>query len=416
MHVVVLGAGYAGLALVRSLESRLPSSVEITLVNDGPNHVLIHEIHRAIRRPTVADAVSVSIRERLDRAEFRDARVRSVDAAAGTAELEGGETLSWHYGALCLGSETAYYDIGGLREHATPMKSLADAATVRDGFEVLCEAGGRAVVGGAGLSGVQVAGELTALAAEEGVTVPNDVEVVLLEQLDEVAPGFPPNFREAVREELEERGVDVRTGTTVERVTADAIVTDRDASSDSQSPPRAPTSTEEPSPHRAYTSLDSHSPPRAHTLQYDEFVWTGGIAGTAAVGGDRPSVEADLRLTDRTFALGDAARVVDADGEPVPASASAAIREARTAAENIDRLVEYELTGSAADFPPHLDRYRFDIPGWIVSIGDGAVAQVGTTVLRGRAAKAVKASVGAGYLTSVGAARKAAALVEEELL
>lgn len=379
MHVVVLGAGYAGLTLTRRLESRLPEEVDLSLVNDGPDHVLIHEIHRAIRRPAVADAVSVPVAEVLDRAEFVDARVREVDVEAGRAALDDGETVSWDYGAVCLGSETAYYDIGGLREHATPMKSLADAASVREAFRSLCESGGRAVVGGAGLSGVQVAGELAALAREEGVEVPADVEVVLLEQLDEVAPGFPRNFRRAVREELEERDVDVRTGTAVERVSPEAVRTDEGE------------------------------------LRYEQLVWTGGITGTTAAGGDRPTVRADLRATDRTFALGDAARIVDADGEPVPASASAAIREAKTAAENVARLVEAERSGSADDFRPRLARYRFDVPGWIVSVGDGAVAQVGSTVLRGRAAKAAKASVGAGYLTSVGSVRSAAALAEEEL-
>ncbi|QLG61805.1 NAD(P)/FAD-dependent oxidoreductase [Halorarum salinum] len=379
MHVVVLGAGYAGLTLTRRLESRLPAGAELTLVNDGPNHVLVHEIHRAIRRPAVAAVISIPIRGLLDRAELVDARVDDVDADARTASLEAGNSVSWDYGAVCLGSETAYYGIEGLREHATPMKSLADATTVREGFLRLCEDGGRAVVGGAGLSGVQVAGELAALAAEEGVAVPDGVELVLLEQFAEVAPGFPDNFRRAVREELEARDVDVRTGTTVERVTRDAVGTDEGE------------------------------------LGYDEFVWTGGIAGTAAVGGDRPSVRADLGLTDRTFALGDAARVVDADGDPVPASASAAVREAETAAVNVARLVEHEMDGSAADFRPRLSRYRFDVPGWLVSVGDGAVAQLGPTVLRGSAARATKASVGAGYLTSIGAVRRAAALAEAEL-
>ncbi|MFB6176378.1 MAG: NADH dehydrogenase FAD-containing subunit, partial [Halobaculum sp.] len=129
--------------------------------------------------------------------------------------------------------------------------------------------------------------------------------------------------------------------------------------------------------------------------------------------GERPTGRADLQLTDRTLALGDAARVVDADGEAVPASASAAVREAKTAARNLTRLVEHEQSGDS--FRPRLDRYRFDVPGWLVSVGDGAVAQLGPTVLTGAAAKAAKTTVGAGYLTTVGAMRKAVSLAEEEL-
>ncbi|SHH60819.1 NAD(P)/FAD-dependent oxidoreductase [Halobaculum gomorrense] len=380
MHVVVLGAGYAGVALTRRLESRLPPEADITLVNEGEEHVLVHETHRAIRRPAVADAISVPLDDLLDRAELVVDRVVDVDAEAGRAELADGDAIEWDYGALCLGSETAYYGIEGLREHATPLKSLDDAAAIRERFLEVVAEGGRVVVGGAGLSGVQVAGELAALAREEGVEVPDDVEIALVEQLDGVAPNFPPNFSEAVREGLEARGVDIETDTAVEAVFDDRIVTD------------------------------------AGDLGYDQFVWTGGIAGDDAVGGDRPVVRADLRLTDRTFALGDAGRVVDADGEAVPASASAAVREAKTAAENVGRLVDHDLSASPDDFAPRLASYRFDVPGWLVSVGDGAVAQLGPTVLTGVAAKASKAGVGAGYLTSVGAVRNAVELAEEELL
>ncbi|MFC7137351.1 NAD(P)/FAD-dependent oxidoreductase [Halobaculum litoreum] len=380
MHVAVLGAGYAGVALTRKLESRLPPDVDITLVNDGEEHVLVHETHRAIRRPAVADAISVPVADLLDRAELVVDRVDDVDADAGRAELASGDAVEWDYGAVCLGSETAYYGIEGLREHATPLKSLDDAARIREEFLGVVADGGRVVVGGAGLSGVQVAGELTALAGEEGADVPDDVEVVLVEQLDEVAPNFPANFRRAVREQLSERGVGVETGTAVEAVYDDRIVTDDG------------------------------------DLRYDQLVWTGGIAGDDAVDGDRPVVRADLRLTDRTFALGDAARAVDADGEPVPASASAAIREAKTVAENVGRLVDHERDAAPDDFAPRLARYRFQVPGWLVSVGDGAVAQLGPTVLTGAAAKASKAGVGAGYLTSVGAVDRALKLAEEELL
>jgi len=380
MHVAVLGAGYAGVALVRRLESRLPPEVDVTLVNESHEHVLVHEIHRAIRRPAVADAVSVPLSDLLDRAELVVDRVVDVDAEAGRAELESGDAVEWDYGAVCLGSETAYYGIDGLREHGTPMKSLDDAAAVREGFLDLTSEGGRVIVGGAGLSGVQVAGELAALAREEGAAVPEDVRVSLVEQLDEVAPNFPANFRRAVREQLVDRGVDVETGTTVERVTAGTLHTD------------------------------------AGEFDYDRLVWTGGIAGDDALTGERPVVRADLRLTDRTFALGDAARAVDANGEPVPASASAAVREAGTAAENIGRLVDHERSASPDGFEPRLTRYRFDVPGWLVSVGDGAVAQLGPTVLTGAPARASKASVGAGYLTSVGAVHSALDLAEEELL
>lgn len=375
MHVAVLGGGYAGLKTARALADQLPPAVDLTLVNDGPEHLVRHEVHRAVRRPSVADSITVPLADVVDRPRIRTARVETLDPEAGRAELANGETLSYDYGAVTFGSATAYYDIDGLPANAVPLKTVADAERIRSQALAAIERGreaaepARILVGGAGLSGIQVAGELAALAREEDAT--DALAVTLVERESTVAPNFPPKFRAAVERELTDRGVDVRTNTAVSRVGTDAVETDTG---------RIPTAAT---------------------------VWTGGIAGTPPLDGQRPVVRADLRLTDRTLAFGDAARVVDAHGEAVPASAAAATREATVAARNLTRLV--------TDDRPRLDRYTFDVPGWLVSVGDGAVAQLGPTVLTGRAAIAAKATVGAGYLTGVGAVRNAVSLVETEL-
>ena len=377
MRVLVLGAGYAGVTLARRLESCLPAEAELVVVDESDSHLVQHEVHRVIRHPSLAETIRVPLGQLFDRAEVRVARVEGIDREARTVRLDGGTTLDYDYAAVCLGSATAYYGLPGVEEHSLPLKSVADAEAIRESFLAAAAANDavNVVVGGAGLSGVQTAGELAALADEEDVTA----SITVVEQLEDVAPNFPRNFREAVRDELEARCIDVRTGTTVQRATAEAVETD------------------------------------AGTFAYDTFVWTGGIAGQAAMGGDRPTVRSDLRLDARTFVVGDAARIVDADGEAVPASASAALREANTVAKNVARLVRHETDADPDDFAPRMEPYRFDVPGWIVSVGDGAVAQLGPTVVTGSAAKAMKASVGAGHLGSVGAVKNAVELVEEEL-
>ena len=396
MKLAILGAGYAGVTLARRLESALPPDVDLVVVDDSGTHLVKHEVHRVIRRPAVADAIRVPLSELFDRATVRTGRVTGVDRDRRAIHLADGDDISYDYAAVCLGSVTADYGIPGVGEHGRPLLSVDDALGIRGAFLAAAGVDGDAVggdggvevsvpadasagsvdavVGGAGLSGVQTAGELAALAREAGI----DADVTLLEQEPHVAPNFPENFRRAVRKELGSRGVSVSTDTTVERAAADAVETDRG------------------------------------TFDADVFVWTGGITGTAAMAGDRPLVYDDLRLDDRTFVVGDAARAVDADGEPVPASASAAIREARTVAANLVRLVEHDL-GNAGGFTPRLDPYRFDVPGWIVTVGDGTVAQLGPEVVTGGAAKAMKAAVGAGHLSSVGAVRNAVDLVESEL-
>jgi len=392
MRVAVLGAGYAGLTLATTLEDRLPDDVELVVVDESDYHLVQHELHRVVRRRSLADHITIDLDAVFDRATVRRAEVTDVDPDDGVATLseegegEGEETLDYDVAAVCLGATTNFYGLPGVREHATPLKRLADARAIRAEFLDLVDGStaddasgesARVVVGGAGLSGVQVAGELAALARERGAA--DAVEVCLLEQEDSVAPSFPPEFQRAVYDELVTRGVTVRTGTAVERADERAVeLTDGDA------------------------------------LAYDQFLWTGGIAGPDALGGERPVTRSTLELGEGTFVLGDAAKVVDADGEAVPASAQAAVREARVVARNVERLVDHERAGGGG-FEPRLDGYRFDGLGWLVSVGDGAVAQVGPTVLTGRAAKLVKTSVGAGYLSSVGAVENAVDLVREEL-
>jgi len=244
MLVAVFGAGYAGLTLARTLERTLDSDVDLVVVDESPDHLVQHELHRVVRRPSLADEITVSLTDTLD-CDVRQATVTDLDADAGEATLEtpGGDeaTLSYDVGALCLGAQTDVYGRGGVREHATPLKRLGDAREIRREFLDLGD-GDRVVVGGAGLSGVQVAGELGALADEQAV------EVCLLEQEPEVAPAFPAAFQRAVHDALLDAGVSVRTGTAVERADGAAIT--------------LTTGTE---------------------LDYDQFVWTGGITGSPAV-------------------------------------------------------------------------------------------------------------------------------------
>ncbi len=386
MHIAVLGAGYAGVSLTRKLERTLPDDAEITLVDERDTHLVQHLVHRAISHPSLEDELTVPIADLLDRATHRQARVTDIDPDAGVAQLEDGE-LSYDYGAVAIGAETAFYDLPGAESHGTPLKRLSHAARIREQFLDICDTGGRVAVVGAGLSGIQTAGELVDLARHEGAHVDGDsaedvhssrptVEVHLVEQRPHVAPTFPHQFQRAVAEELDDRGVHVETARTVEGTDGDAL-----------------------------QFADGGE------LAYDQLVWTGGITGREPMHGQRPQVRADLRLGERTFAIGDAARVVDTNGQAAPASAQTAVRQADVAATNITKLVESTDDG----FSPRLERYRYSELGWLVSIGDGAVAQVGDGVVRGNAAKALKTTVGAGYLGSIGAMENASEYVWEKV-
>jgi NADH dehydrogenase len=379
MRVAVFGAGYAGLTVTRRLERRLPEDVDIVVVDESTTHLLQHELHRVIRRPALAETITVPLAEALDRADIRQARVTAIDAEASVATLEtedGEETLEYDAAAVCLGAQTAFYGIPGLREQAIPLKRLDDAERIHD--RATADETTDVIVGGAGLSGIQAAGELASFSAEAAL----ELDVTLVELADHIAPGFDTTFADALRRELEARDVRIETSATIAEAGTDTV------------------------------HLED-----GRTLPYDLLVWTGGIRGPDALAGERATPESDLAVGEATFVVGDAAEVVDQSGTTAPASAQTAVRQARVAATNIQRVVNARRVEDEAppEDGPQFATYTYDSPGWVVSVGDGAVATIGPLVLSGDPARGAKAAIGASHLSSVGAIEAAEELVRNEL-
>lgn len=372
MQVAVFGGGYAGVVAATRLEDRLPDAAELQLVDPRENHLVKHELHRLIRRRSMGAAIEIPFTEILDRAEHRPGRVVDIEPDEGVATLEDGDRLEYDAGVLAVGAAQAFHGMSGVREHGRALRRPADAIAIGEGMDRLVDSGtGRVVVGGAGLAGVQAAGELAELRADAGAP---DVSITLLEQAERIAPAVAPGLATALADRLREKGVDVRTGTAVTGATGEAVRTD-----------------------------DGDQP-------YDRFVWTGGITGRTVVGGERPTVRSDLRLGDRTWAAGDAVRAIDRDGEAVPATARAAVDMAPVAADNAAR----RATADDGGFGPSYRRYRDRSSGLIVTVGDDTIAHVGPGIVTGAPARALKSVVGSRYLTTAGAIRNGVALARTE--
>jgi len=342
--VAVLGAGYAGSKAAQRLDrelSRLPGEADLVWVSDRDYHLVLHEAHRVIRNPDVADAITVPVAEIAPDAEFVQGSVERVDVDERRVEVAGGRDVEYDYVLVALGSETAFYGIPGVAEHARTLKTLDDAVDIHEAVAAAAEAATRAepasvVVGGAGLSGIQSAGEVAEYRDRTGAPV----EVHLVEALDEVFPGNDASVQRALRRRLGRAGVEITTGDPITEATAEEI------------------------------RFDEGDP-----LKYDVFVWTGGITGcqpleTLSVDREERSnrVLADVSFQttdDRVFAVGDAAVVEGADGDdPAPPTAQAAWQAAEIAAENLLRAAE--------DRP--LKRWTFEDKGTLISVGEEAVA------------------------------------------
>jgi NADH dehydrogenase len=340
-QVVVLGSGYAGAGAIRSLESSLSGEAEITWVSDVDYHLVLHETHRCISDPSVEQKVKIPIDEiKADSTEFRQASVTGVDTDERTVQTEDGPDIDYDYLLVGVGTRTAFFGIEGLQEHAHTLKGLDDALGIHDDIvDAAAEATqtepAQVVIGGAGLSGIQTAGEVAELRDERSLPI----DIHLVEGLDEIFPGNDASIQAALRKLLEARDVNILTGEFIGEVDGETVYIGEE------------------------TELD-----------YDVLVWTGGITGREAV--REAKVDKDERnyrlqagrnfqtSDERVFAIGDAALIDQPDDDPAPPTAQAAWQAAEVVGENIARQIRGQP----------LKEWKYKNKGTVVSVGEDAVA------------------------------------------
>jgi NADH dehydrogenase len=371
--VVVLGSGYAGTGAVKRLERDLDGEADITWVSDVDHHLVLHESHRIIRDPAVQRKITFDVAEiKAPTTRFLQGRVTDIDADERTVTLADDSIVPYDFLLVGFGSRTAFFGIEGLETQAFTLKSLEDALDIHEAVTAAArdasrEAPARIVIGGAGLSGIQSAGEIAAFRDDHRAPI----EIHLVEGLDSVFPNNDPVVQAKLRTLLEAKGVEIHTGEFVGAVDEDTV----------------------------YVGDETE-------LGYDVLLWTGGITGREAaerveVATDERShrleAAADFRTSDdRIFAIGDAAVIEQADtGHPTTPTAQAAWQAAEVAGENIARAIR--------DQP--LKEWQYDDKGTLISVGDKAVAHdvkgLPVDTFGGYAAKALKKTVAAQWIRTV---------------
>ncbi|RKN46704.1 NAD(P)/FAD-dependent oxidoreductase [Streptomyces hoynatensis] len=161
-RILVLGAGYAGAYAAGNLARRLsPAQAEITLVNAEPDFVerlRLHQLATGQRLKTtrLADVFAgTGVRLRL-------ARVTALDPERGTVAVRdaaGEEHLPYDTLLYALGSSAGRREVPGVAEHAFDVAGRPSALRLRARLEGLGE-GGRVLVVGEGLTGIETAAEI----------------------------------------------------------------------------------------------------------------------------------------------------------------------------------------------------------------------------------------------------------------
>lgn len=374
-HVVVLGAGFGGLAAAEVLAE---APVRTTLVDVHYYNTfqpLLYQVATGGLNPgDVAYPLRSLLRNR-PRLDFRCARVEGIDLAGKTVRLGGAGdgasgatagTLAYDWLVLATGAATNFFGVAGAPEHSRAIYTLDDALAVRsqmfaqleraDATRTAAETLTVVVVGG-GPTGVEMAGALAELRTMAFGKVyrsldPATSRVVLVERRDALLAGFDARLAAYAAEELRRRGVEVRLGAAVEEVTARSV---------------------------RLADLTSGEEQR---LPCGLVVWAAGVGAGELVGtldaalvvGGRVRVERNLALPGAggAFAVGDVAAACGEDGRPLPQLAQPAIQGGRHAAAQILAALEGR--------PPTAFSYRDK--GIMATIGrHSAVAEVRAPLL-----------------------------------
>lgn len=352
-RVAVVGGGFAGIDVARGLVEALPEGWEVVLYSRENHFVFTPLLSEVVSASVTPLHVVWPLRQMARGAIVRTAEVVEVDVRArqivhrGPAglEREGYDEL-----VLCPGLDARLDLVPGLSESAHPLKTLADAISLRNRLILQLERAEAThsdrerarllsvcVIGG-GFTGVETAASIAELFARCSRYYPSlatsSSRLTLVNRGDALLQQLPARLTGAAHRSLDERGIDVRLGVGVERLDPDGL------------------------------HLDDGS-----VIEAGLVVSAAGSEPTALVSNsDLPIERGRIRVTpemvvsglDGVWALGDCAAVPNArDGRVSPPLAQFATRQATQLVRNV--------AGSIAGRPAAPFRYRSQ--GMFASLG-----------------------------------------------
>jgi NADH dehydrogenase len=331
-RVVVVGAGFGGLSVVRKLAQ---ADVDVLMLDRNNYHgfwPLLYQVATAGLEPESIAYPARAILRKYPNANFLMADVTDVDFERRLVLTSGGP-LAYDYLVLAAGSANNYFGDEALAAQTFGMKDIDDAERLRNqvlrAFEqavIERDPAKRAalltfVIVGGGPTGVELAGAFAelirhVLRKDYPMLDVSQARVLLVEASDRILASFPEPLQRKARKRLEKMGVEVKLRTAVSAVDK-GVVSFKDG-----------------------TSLDSGT-----------VVWAAGVRaadladalGVPLGRGARVKIRPTLNLPERpeVFVIGDMAYLEGyKNGQSYPMVAPVAIQQGKLAARNILALIE----------------------------------------------------------------------------
>jgi len=370
-RIVIVGAGFGGLAAAKAL-AKTPAT--ITLIERTNHHLfqpLLYQVATAMLTPSqIATPIRTILRKQKNTAVILG-EVTGVDKERKCVFVSNADRenfpIAYDYLILATGATHSYFGHNEFSKDAPGMKSVADAVASRNKILQAFETAEAEedpsrqrelltfILVGAGPTGVELAGALAVLArttlkSEDFRRIdPASARIVLVDKGSRVLSTYPEKLSGAARQRLENLGVEVRLGQSVDQIDADGIVAS------------------------------------GERIASQTVIWTAGVAPSPAgrwlnVETDRAGrvrVQTDLTVPGHPeiFVVGDTASV-DQNGRPLPGVAQVAIQGGRYAG----KLIHSRVTGSL----PRLGPFSYLDKGNLAVVGKGfAVLHSGKVQMSG---------------------------------
>ena len=367
-HVVIVGAGFGGLAAAKALRH---AAVDVTLIDKRNHHLfqpLLYQVATAGLSPAdIAAPIRSIVKKNRNTRVLLDS-VIGVDAKQKHVILSDHAPIGYDWLIVATGARHSYFGRDEWASVAPGIKTIDDATAIRRKVLLALEraeterdeARRKAlltfVVIGGGPTGVEMAGaiaELAHLSASSDFRniTPHCSRIVLLDAGDRLLPSFPAKLSARTKAAIENMGVEVKLGSLVTDVREDGVLVGDDF---------IPAFT-------AIWAAGVEASPAAKWLRLPT-----DSAGRALVGRHLKCANSES-----IFIIGDTAACMNEDGRPLPGVAPVAKQQGEYAAAAI-------LAGIAGR---RVDPFRYRNYGNLATIGrKRAVADFGRLHVTGFAA------------------------------
>lgn len=236
--IIVIGAGYAGVRTIERLANT--KNTEILLFDIHPYHYMQTEVYDFIANETDLADITIDLftfSAGFENVTFKKEEVIDIDADHKFIATSM-QRYRYDYLVIAAGARTRFFDsIKGLKEYAYGIKSLHRALYFKQKFEFslfkrIEEEGEycdmlNIIIGGAGLSGVEIAAQMASFSREfyeKNSFLCRKLNIILIDAYEHILPGIDPLLREKSQKRLLDLEVTIKDNLKVVEVTKESVI------------------------------------------------------------------------------------------------------------------------------------------------------------------------------------------------